>query len=206
MSRVSAVILAAGKASRAGGPKAVWPVEGRPSVRRVAEAALRALRVTEVLAVVGAWADEAAKALAGLAVKIVLNPDYAAGQSSSLAAGLRAADPEAGAAIFLLADQPFLTSRIIDDLISFREERRAAMAAPFCRGARRNPVVFDLSRCREALLAADGDRGGRALIEAHPEELALLHFDDGRELCFQDFDTRTDYEGLINERKYTGDN
>ena len=197
MSRVSAVILAAGRASRAGGPKAVWPVEGIPSVRRAAEAALGASNVSEVVVVTGAWAEEVRAALAGLEVKIVLNPDYAAGQSGSLAAGLRAVEPEAGAVIFLLADQPFITSQIIDDLVVFMRDKRTTMAAPFFRGRRRNPVVFDLARWREALLAADGDRGGRGLVEAHPDELALCPFDETCERSFSDFDTPADYERLI---------
>lgn len=205
MSRVSAVILAAGKASRAGGPKTVWPVEGVPSVRRVAEAALAASAITEVLAVTGAWSDEVEKALSGLEIKKVYNSDYTEGQSGSLAVGLRAVDPEAEAAIFLLADQPFITSQIIDDLVKFMTDQRATMAAPFFRGMRRNPVVFDLSRWRGALLAVTGDRGGRNLIEAYPEELALRCFDDTYERCFGDFDTPADYERLTNERK-TSDN
>ena len=206
MSRVSAVILAAGKASRAGGPKAVWPVEGIPSVRRVAEAALGARAVTEVLAVTGAWADEVREALTGLEVKIVSNPDYAAGQSGSLAAGLRAVEPEAEAVMFLLADQPFITSQIIDDLLRFKEARRATMAAPVFRGRRRNPVVFDTARWRGALLSAGGDQGGRGLLEAHPGELALCPFDENYERCFSDFDTSADYERLINAHSQNSGN
>ena len=199
MMRVAAIILAAGKASRAGGPKAVWPVEGRPSVRRVAEAALGSEAVSEVTAVTGAWPDEVREALRGLPVKTVHNPDYEAGQSGSLAVGLRTVGPEAGAVIFLLADQPFITSQILDDLIKFKQARSAAIAAPLFRGVRRNPVIFDLPRWREALLKAAGDQGGRGLIEAHPEEVALCPFDDRYERCFFDFDTRADYERLIHE-------
>ncbi|MDR2945851.1 MAG: nucleotidyltransferase family protein [Candidatus Adiutrix sp.] len=206
MSRVSAVILAAGKAMRAGGPKVAWPVEGLPSVRRVAEAALGARAVTEVLAVTGAWEAEVREALRGLAVKIVPNPDYAAGQSASLAAALRAVEPGAGAALFLLADQPFITSQIIGDLVQFARNSSATIVAPLCRGRRRNPALFKLPRWRDALLQAGGDRGGRGLIEAHPEELALCPFDDAFERCFLDFDTPAEYERMLHAPAQHPDN
>ena len=83
-----AVILAAGLAKRAGGPKAVWPVEGVPSVRRAAQAALGAEPVAETAGVVGGpWAGAVKKALEGLALKVAENENFASGQSSSRKAG-----------------------------------------------------------------------------------------------------------------------
>ncbi len=193
----AAIILAAGEARRAGGPKAVWPVEGRPSVRRVAEAALAAPEVAEVLAVTGGpWAGQVAEALTGLAVRIVDSPNSALGQSESLKAGLRATGPGRKTAIFLLADQPFITSQIIADLLQFHHANKAGLTAPFHRGRRRNPVVFDLDRWRERLLAQGGDAGGRKILDAHPEELVLWPADDLPEECFMDFDTQEDYRRL----------
>lgn len=186
----AAVILAAGEARRAGGPKAAWAVRGVPSVRRVALAALGAAKVGEVVAVTGGWAREVAEALAGLGLRLAPNPDYALGQAGSLRAGLAALTPGVHrAVIFLLADQPFITSQIIDDLLVFYQASGATLAAPLARGRRTNPTVFDLDRWGAELTALTGDAGGRSILAAHPEELALWPAEGVPEECFLDFDT-----------------
>src|SRR5689334_975241 len=94
--RVAGLILAAGAATRMGRPKQLLDWDGRPLVRRAAETALAA-RLDPVLAVVGSARAEVATALAGLPLRIVFNPHHAAGQSTSLRAGIAAlpADVEA---------------------------------------------------------------------------------------------------------------
>ena len=192
-----AVILAAGLAKRARGPKAVWLVEGVPSVRRVAEAALKAKLVAETVAVVGGpWAGEIEKALSGLPLKLVENKNFASGQASSLKAGLLSLDSSLEAAVFLLADQPFLSSQIIDDLLKFHWTNNAGLSAPLLSGRRLNPVVFNLRRFRGDLMNLTGDTGGREIIAAHESELAPWPAEGYAESCFADFDTVEDYERL----------
>lgn len=186
---VAAVILAAGEARRAGGPKVTWKVGGLPSVRRVALAALAAAEVTEVVAVTGGWADEVAAALAGLAVRLIPNPDYGQGQSASLKAALAGLGPVIRTAVFLLADQPLITSQIIDDLVQFHKKSGATLTAPLVQGRRANPAVFDLGRWGAGLTALTGDAGGRNLLAAHPGELALWPAGGAPAECFRDFDT-----------------
>lgn len=186
-----AVILAAGVGARAGGAKIAWPVEGTASVRRVALAALGAVNVSEVRAVTGRWEAETRDSLAGLNISFVHNPDYAKGQSSSIAAALRR-PTAAKEAIFLLADQPFITSQIIDDLIQFHRANPGSITRP----VRNSPAVFDLGRWREPLTGLSGDQGGRALIAAHPGEVNLLPANSHAPQCFLDFDTREDYENF----------
>ncbi len=194
---VSAVILAAGRARRAGGPKTVWPVGGLPAVRRVALAALGAARVDELIVGYGGpWAGEVRSAREGRGLSLVLNPEVDRGQASSLTLGLAAADPASGAALFLLADQPFITSQIIDDLLIFHERSRASLAAPLYKGRRRNPAVFSLAAWRKELMGLTGDQGARALIEGRADELALWPADGLPEECFADFDTFEEYESL----------
>ena len=192
-----ALILAAGEASRAKGPKAVWPIADLPSVRRVALAALEAETVSETVVVIGGpWADEVEAALMGLPLEIALNPDYAQGQSSSLKAGLGLLDPSLDTVVFLLADQPFLTSQILDDLLKFHWMSKAGISAPVLAGRRRNPVAFDLKRFRGDLLDLKGDIGGREVIAAHPGALALWPVENVPAECFADFDTAEEYERL----------
>src|SRR6185437_10371961 len=76
---VAAVILAAGRSTRMGGPnKLLAELRGKPLVRIVTEQVL-ASKALSVTVVTGHQAAEVEKALAGLKVKFVRNPDFAAG-------------------------------------------------------------------------------------------------------------------------------
>ena len=57
-------------------------------------------------------------AVAGLPVECVFNPDSAAGQSTSVRAGLAALSPEVESAVFILGDQPGVDPKVIDALIA----------------------------------------------------------------------------------------
>ncbi|MEI8147044.1 MAG: NTP transferase domain-containing protein, partial [Alphaproteobacteria bacterium] len=96
--RVTALILAAGKSSRMGGPnKLVARLDGKPLVRHAAEAAL-ASHVDEVVVVTGHQGERVREALAGLPLRFVDNPRFAEGLSTSLTAGIEALDEDVGAA------------------------------------------------------------------------------------------------------------
>src|SRR4051794_5950231 len=106
-SRVAALVLAAGSSARMGRPKQLLDWDGRPLVRAAAEVALAA-RLSPLLVVVGGAAAEVANALEDLPLRIVANPDYANGQSTSLRAGISALDSDTDAVVVLLGDQPFV--------------------------------------------------------------------------------------------------
>ena len=72
-----------------GAPKQLVDWHGRPLVRAVAENALAA-RLDGLLVVTGGAHAEVEQALSGLALRLVHNPDFAAGQSTSLHAGVAA--------------------------------------------------------------------------------------------------------------------
>src|SRR5665213_2046168 len=90
---VTAIILAAGRSTRMGGPnKLLAELGGKKLVRIVTEQAL-ASRASGVIVVTGHQAAEVEKALQGLDVKFVRNPDFAAGLASSVKAGIAAVPP-----------------------------------------------------------------------------------------------------------------
>jgi len=118
--RIAAVVLAAGRASRMGSNKLIAELDGEPIVRRTVRAVL-ASRARPVVVVTGHEADAVHAALTGLAVKLVHNPDYADGMSTSLRAGVAAAG-----AVDRGADLP--------------RRHAPARAAPPRRGDRRVPI------------------------------------------------------------------
>ncbi len=166
---VAAIVLAAGRSTRMGGPnKLLETISGKPLVRIAAEQAL-ASRAHPVVVVTGHERARVEAALAGLDVRLVHNPDYAEGLSTSVKAGLAALPPEAEAAIVCLGDMPQVTSALIDRLIgAFDPERNALVVLPTFSGKRGNPVLWS-RRFFPELMALEGDVGARHLIGAYPE-------------------------------------
>jgi molybdenum cofactor cytidylyltransferase len=56
-------------------------------------------------------------------------------------------------------------------------------------------VVFDLSRYRDQLGALDGDRGARAILDAHPDDVARVPVEDSGVVL--DLDTREEYRAWL---------
>lgn len=156
------IVLAAGEGKRFGGPKQLLEWEGEPLVRRAARAALEA-GLNPVRVVVGAQGEAVRAALVGLPVEVVDNPDWSEGQSTSMRAGLAGLPERVGAAVFLLADQPYVGSDVIQAVWTRHAHSGAQAVAPWVDGRRANPVLFDRSAF-DALHSVRGDQGGRAIL------------------------------------------
>lgn len=189
--RVAGVILAAGGAQRMGQSKQVLDWHAEPLVRHVARAALEA-GLSPVVVVTGSAADQVEAALQGLPVHLVHNPEWQAGQSSSLIAGLIALPPETGAAAFLLADQPQTSVQLIASLVEAHAVTLSPLVAPLVQGQRANPVLFDRAVFPQ-LLSLSGDQGGRALFSRYRVQWVPWH-DPG---ILNDIDTPEDYRRLL---------
>ena len=171
MTRVGAIVLAAGQSSRfraAGGPdltKLVAKLDGKPIVRRVVEAAL-ATKARPVVVVSGYARELVEATVADLDVGLAFNPKFASGLASSLKAGLAATPPDVAGALVLLGDMPWIEPRLSDALIDAFLAREGALAAvPSREGRRGNPVLLGRGLF-EAAMRLTGDEGARRLIGA----------------------------------------
>ena len=176
--RIAAVILAAGRSTRMGGPnKLLAEIGGRPLVRIAAEQAL-ASRARPVIVVTGHQRDKVEAALEGLDVQRVHNPNFAEGLSTSVKAGLAAVPDDVDGAIVCLGDMPQVSAPLIDKLIAaFDPERGALVVVPTIDGKRGNPVVW-ARRFFPELMALDGDIGARHLIGRYPEAVSEVPLTD----------------------------
>jgi molybdenum cofactor cytidylyltransferase len=157
------VVLAAGQGRRFGGTKQVAEVDGLPLVAhgvRVAHAA----GIGRVLVVVGHDAEAvAAAARRGGPVEVVVNPDHAAGQSTSLRAGFAAASAgDAEVAVVLLADQPAVDPAVVRAVVAAIQGPVEAARVRYADAAG-HPVAF-ARRVWPRVAAVTGDRGARDLL------------------------------------------
>jgi molybdenum cofactor cytidylyltransferase len=184
---VAAVILAAGRSTRMGGPnKLLAELDGKKLVRIAAEQAL-ASKASEVVVVTGHQAELVEKALAGLNVRFVRNPEFAGGLASSVKAGIAAVPDNADGAVICLGDMPLISAGLIDRLVeAFAPDRGNLIVVPVADGRRGNPVLWSRRFFKE-LMTLDGDIGARHLIAKHAEAVAEVPVEG--QSAFLDIDT-----------------
>jgi molybdenum cofactor cytidylyltransferase len=192
---VAGVVLAAGQATRFGATKQVLPWQQTTLVAHSARKALDA-GLDPVVVVLGHDAEKVAEALAGLPVRLVHNPEFKIGQSTSIRKSLECLPPRTGAAVFLLADHPFADKEIVRTMVRMHRETLAPACVPVFEGQRGNPALFDRALFKE-LRELSGDTGGRVLLEKYRDSIAEVPA--GRGILI-DIDTQEDYERLKHQK------
>lgn len=145
---ISAVVLAAGAATRFGGPKQ------RLLLPRVLER-LRQSPVDEIVVVAGAYDLDAPGA------RIVHCPEWERGPGASLRCGLAALGPETEAAVVVLADGPDLAPEAVERVLEGWRGGLGSLVAAGYAGERGHPVLIARS-----VWADVPDEGMRALSAA----------------------------------------
>ena len=186
---VSALVLAAGPSSRMGAPKLAMLFDGVPLLRRVVDAAASS-RCRETVVVLGAHQDLYRPLLDGTPAQIVHNPEYEHGMSTSIRAGVEHLSSESEAVVILLADQPRITSEIIDRLIETYVQEGKRIVASAYKGIVGVPVLFDGALYLE-LLTLEGDAGARSVIETYPKHGVAIPLEED---AARDIDTPDDLD------------
>lgn len=198
MSRIAAILLAAGESRRMGScNKLGLVVGGEPMLTRSARV-LVASRVAQVVVVLGHEAELAASLVADLPVATTVNPDYREGQMTSVHHGLAALEGSFDGVLIALADQPRLEPEDVDHLIDAFDERQGrSILVPTYDGRRGNPILLDWQH-RDAILAGERNLGCRRLIERRPEEVLAVPMANDHVMV--DLDTPADLQ-RIEERR-----
>ncbi len=186
--RSAAIILAAGGSRRFGSPKQLAPWGDKTLLEHTVELALNS-RVDRVIVVLGAEIEQSNQLLKNKSVDIVINEQWATGQSTSMQAGLKALPDQIQSAIILLVDLPKITTALINTLIERHQHSLPPLVWPEFEGKRGNPVLFDRRLFLE-LMQISGDTGGRPVLMAHQHEAQRVAVtDDG---ILQDVDRPED--------------
>ena len=190
---VSAVVLAAGRASRMGAEKLLLPLGDKPVLRHVVESVDRAGLRETVVVVNPRNRDAIMPLVSDLTRRVVCNDRFQDGIASSIAAGTDAVSEDSEAFVLVQGDQPMVTSEMLQALVSvWRQEQTAFVAASYD-GLTTTPVLFARALYPE-LRALEGDVGARAVLRRHA----------GKTVAFprwmgSDLDTTADYDALQKE-------
>lgn len=160
---VGAIVLAAGRASRMGGPhKLLETWRELPIIGHVVDAIAKA-GLPPPLVVLGHDAEAVRAAVGERPARFVVAQDWADGMGRSLAAGIAAAPPEWDAAMLFLADMPRVEPWLIQQLAVTPGQ----IVLPVWDGRRGHPVRWPRAAFAP-LMALTGDVGGRAIMDDFP--------------------------------------
>jgi molybdenum cofactor cytidylyltransferase len=191
---ISGLILGAGASQRLGPPKQLLPFRGTTLRGCVVQQAERATGLDEVIVVLGRAADEIREQVDFGSARVVDNPVFTEGCSSSYKAGLAALNPESQAIMIILGDQPGITPELIDRLAE--EWRRSESLITLCSYNERkgHPMIF-AQPMFEQLAALHGDKAAWKLVDANEALVQEVRFD----LPFpDDINTAADFERITN--------
>lgn len=194
MKEVAGLLLAAGASSRMGRPKQLLPLGEESLIEHALRQALGSDLHVLVL-VLGSHAKKIRKsidpALLGPRLRIVENPHYLEGISTSIISGMRLIEEEYDHTLILLGDMPWITSDLINRLIREYLNSGLSLGAVRTRNRRTLPVIFG-RKFYPHLRELQGDVGARELFRRFPREVCLVEPDGPYEDT--DIDTPEDYE------------
>lgn len=169
------LLLAAGRGTRMGRPKALVTTDGVSWLDRSARV-LTDAGCAPVVVVLGAGAEEAG-GLAPPGVATVVAPDFAEGISASLRAGLSAlAGSTASGALVHLVDLPDVTAAVARRVLA-SATGPTSLARAVHDGVPGHPVLIGRAHWEPLLERLDGDTGARSYLAdagADPVECADL--------------------------------
>lgn len=129
-------------------------------------------------------------------IKTIFNPKAHLGQGEGLKLGVSKAG-KSSAYMFLVGDQPFINSKVIDRLIDEYRKNESSIIVPYYNGKRGMPTIFP-SEFRDELLKIEGDKGGRDIIENNPS--LINNVDIAEERLGVDIDDPTSLKNLTEGR------
>ncbi len=191
------IILAAGLSHRFGRPKQLAEIDGVPLIHRVLNNSLES-DLDIIVLVLGHAMDEILNScrefIDNKKLKIVSNKNYPDGMATSLHAGLANINEKYPSVMFLLADQPFISSKIINNLLHNFWSSDKDICVPVHNGNRMNPVIFS-SKYYDEIIEVKGDKGARDIIKKNPGQVYSVDFENDE--YFIDIDTINDLNDLV---------
>lgn len=121
-------------------------------------------------------------------IKTIYNEKAHLGQSEGLKLGVKEAI-EAKSYMFLVGDQPFLTSELIDILVKEYKESNLPILMPYYNGLRGMPIIIS-SIFKDELLNITGDKGGRDIVEKNISKVKKVYIEEG--ILGMDIDNQED--------------
>ncbi|MDE1207694.1 nucleotidyltransferase family protein [Tenacibaculum larymnensis] len=194
MQKTAILILAAGSASRMGKMKQLLPYKSTTLLEWVIQQAQKSI-VKNVFCVLGANKDTIEKQLTSNTIKIIYNPNYESGLSTSIVTGIDFLQKHNfDNALIMLADQPHVTSEYLNSLIEASKKNPSKIITSNYQGSVGVPAIFPKKYFND-LLNLEGDKGAKNFLLQHNDNVIKVNSHQN----LLDIDTPEDYQHLIKQ-------
>ena len=192
---ISAIILAAGEASRMGRLKQLLPWGESTILGTVINNIQESELDGQVRVVLGAESERIKAELSDYNCQFLTNPDYTRGMFSSVMIGIKDLPQDTTGLLFMLADQPLVTTDIYNQLINYFKKEEPLLLVPSYNQRRGHPLIISAELIPEIYkLREDGvpEGGLRALLDKYEDEIEYYNLD--QEGVIIDLDYYEDYQ------------
>ncbi len=186
----AAVILAAGKSSRAAQFKPLRKWGSETFLEKVYRSLSQAGAFGEIIIVTGHQANSLDEPIRALGARSVFNKRFNTGMQSSIQKGLSSLESAWDAALIALVDQPQLETEDYRAIIQRFVEANGGLARPAFEGRTGNPAVISRKYLPEILAEPESDRGCAYLFSRYPDDARIVEMPNDR--CLFDFDSDED--------------
>lgn len=191
--RVVGVVLAAGESRRMGRLKALLPFGSRTVIEQVLHSLLH-VGLADLAVVLGHRADDIVAVLEPLPVRVLYNPEYRQGMTTSVQVALGALRPIPDAYLLALVDQPQISPGPVQQLLEVWTQTRKGIIIPTYQGKRGHPIIL-AARYRQEVLDLGPHQGLNLVTRGHLED--TLEVAVGTDDILRDMDYQTDYEAEL---------
>lgn len=191
---IGIVILAAGGSTRMGTPKQLLPYQGYSLLRHTVEAAVASV-CRPIIVVLGAYAQLIQPEISQLPIQVVENLQWAEGMNTSIRIGIEALSAPKNnvqAVVVALCDQPFISYKIINQLVEAYHLTGKTIIASEYAGTFGVPALFSRSFFSK-LTTLRGGEGAKQVIKKYTQEVFGVSFPKGA----IDIDTPIDYKQFL---------
>lgn len=189
---IAALIMAAGESRRMNTPKQLLQWGKKSLIEHIIDIA-RQSSVDSIVVIIGSNAEKVKLVLRHYHdIRVIYNPNWRNGLGSSIQLGIKSIAGNTQGALILLADQPFVESKLIDIMIDRFKKSSASIIAPRINEMQSNPVLFKCDLFNE-LNRIKGDRGAKKLLSRYSVE--WIKWQDNR--LALDIDSQGDYQKAI---------
>ena len=195
--KLATIVLAAGKSSRMGENKLLLPVGDRTVLEHI----ISNLEPYEIIVVTGHRPGKIKELSESMGARVVHNPQYEEGMTTSFQVGLRSIDVDA---VFLVLGDSFgFNQKLLQRMEQTLEDNPQAMlVSPRYKGMKGHPVLIRKSLFKEFLGISEKETM-KTVIERHNDSHLFV---EGDQWTVTDLDTKKDYDRIkeLWKKKKTG--
>ena len=188
------VILAAGNSSRMGQPKQLLEIDESNLITHIINSVIK-VKSAESILILGANAALIFTAINTEQIQIVINNNWGSGMASGICLGLQTLlhhNPALETCTFVVCDQPFVNSNLLELLITKHRETGKGIIACSYADTVGTPVLFSAVYFSQ-LLRLHGEQGAKRILSLHGNDVSTVSFEAGA----VDIDTPQDYEHFL---------